>query len=80
MSKDPQEKLDDILNELVVSTNHLIFTCQALMRMIERATKYDPPSNKYQLEFLEQIDKQLAQGQSEASFWKDKLVLQSTEE
>ena len=77
------DNLEDMIAEqkskVGFCTTQLIVTCQALIKLIERATRFTPPSNKYQIEFLEQIDKQLAQGQSEASFWRDKLVLQKVE-
>ena len=74
-----EEMIAEEKNKVMFCTTQLIITCQTLIRLIERATKFTPPSNKYQLEFLEQIDKQLDAGQSEASFWRDKLVLQKVE-
>lgn len=74
-----QVKIDNLKSGLILTYKKLIFTDQRLMKLIGRATQYDPPSNKYQLEFLGQIDKELARGQTESTFWKDKLVLQSLE-
>lgn len=79
MHENLEEIIAEYKNKVGFCTTQLIITCQTLIRVIERATRYTPPSNKYQIEFLEQIDKQLAQGQGEASFWREKLVLQKVE-
>ncbi len=74
-----QEKINNVKVSLSSTMKKLIYSDQILMKVIERAIKYDPPSNKYQLKFLDQINKELARGQTESTFWKDKLVLQKVE-
>jgi len=71
--------LTDVTNKVKNEVVKLITINKYLIKIIESALNFKPPVMKYQLEFLEKIDEQLAAGQTESSFWKDKLVKQISE-
>jgi hypothetical protein len=71
------KKLDKKLAGHIIKLN---FINRQLIRLIETAMRVDLPSDKYKLEFLEEIDKQLLSGNTESNFWKDKLVKLNSEQ
>lgn len=64
--------VEDVTKRYLNTILRLLIAIKKMILFIEETCEYESPSKEYQSKWLELIDEELAGGQTEASFWKNK--------